>query len=140
MTDEELMFLAQDAAGHSHDLNTQTGAAIETLDEDVFTGANCLPPNTPRVDERLARPAKYDWLCHAETAAITEAARSGSATEGATMALTWYPCLPCAHAIVRAGIKRLVCIPARMDDPRYTFAGATEVLRANGVEIVEKAA
>ena len=138
MTDDELMALARDAAGLSPDPNTQTGAAILTAEGAIYTGRNDLPPNVDRRPERLERPAKYDWLCHAEVSAIADAAKNGSATYGATMALTWYPCLPCAHAMVRAKIKRLVCVPARMDDPRYTFAGATEVLLANGVEIVER--
>jgi dCMP deaminase len=45
---------------------------------------------------------------HAEINAITQAAKHGNATDGATMYLTTQPCGECAKAIVGAGIKRVV--------------------------------
>ena len=44
---------------------------------------------------------------HAEKVLISQAARKGIATEGASMAITVYPCPDCAEAVAEAGIKRL---------------------------------
>ena len=45
---------------------------------------------------------------HAEMNALTQAARKGHATEGATAYVTNMPCTACAKALVAAGIKRVV--------------------------------
>ncbi|MFY9745597.1 MAG: anti-phage dCTP deaminase [Acidobacteriaceae bacterium] len=45
---------------------------------------------------------------HAEMSALTDAARRGVATAGATMYVTTFPCHLCAPHIVAAGIKRVV--------------------------------
>lgn len=135
-SDRRLLELAYEARQDSHDPDTHLGVVIACQSGPIISGSNCLAPNVEPTSERLTRPAKYDWVDHGEIVAIAKAAVQGTSTRGATMALTWYPCLRCAAAVARAGIKRLVCVPARMDDPRYTFAGATEVLERNGIEII----
>ena len=45
---------------------------------------------------------------HAEQNAIAQAARSGVATEGATLYCQMCPCYTCAKMIINAGIKRVV--------------------------------
>ena len=45
---------------------------------------------------------------HAEMNALTQAARRGHATEGATAYVTNMPCTACAKALIAAGIKRVV--------------------------------
>lgn len=42
---------------------------------------------------------------HSEVSAITEAAKAGIPTNGATMYVTRYPCEACARTIVNAGIS-----------------------------------
>jgi diaminohydroxyphosphoribosylaminopyrimidine deaminase/5-amino-6-(5-phosphoribosylamino)uracil reductase len=71
---------------------------------------------------------------HAETEAI---GRAGKAARGATMYVTLEPCAhegktpPCADAIIRAGIKRVV---SAMEDPNPQVAGrGYERLRARGI-------
>ena len=59
-------------------------------------------------DERKERPEKYWWFEHAERNAIYAAARTGFATDGATIVVTHPPCMDCARAIVQAGIKRVI--------------------------------
>jgi dCMP deaminase len=46
---------------------------------------------------------------HAEQNAIVQAARVGSALEGATIYCKMTPCYVCAKMIINAGIKRVVC-------------------------------
>ena len=58
--------------------------------------------------ERMERPEKYYWIEHAERSAIYEAARFGRPLEGATMYVTWFPCMDCARGIVETRIKALV--------------------------------
>lgn len=45
---------------------------------------------------------------HAESAAIIDAARSGSSTKKATMYVTTFPCHECARHIVAAGIREVI--------------------------------
>ena len=44
---------------------------------------------------------------HSEIKVITEAAKMGVSTNGATLIVTRYPCEACARAIVNAGIKKV---------------------------------
>ncbi|QYX58631.1 bifunctional diaminohydroxyphosphoribosylaminopyrimidine deaminase/5-amino-6-(5-phosphoribosylamino)uracil reductase RibD [Roseovarius sp. SCSIO 43702] len=75
---------------------------------------------------------------HAEAVALAEA---GGAAEGATAYVTLEPCShhgetpPCAEALIRAGVARVV-VPIPDSDPRVSGKGLA-MLRAAGVEVVE---
>lgn len=73
---------------------------------------------------------------HAETEALAEA---GELARGATAYVTLEPCAhhgrtpPCAHALVNAGVARVV---TAMDDPDRRVAGEGHaILRAAGIEV-----
>ncbi len=74
---------------------------------------------------------------HAEAVALTEAA---GAARGATAFVTLEPCshygltLPCAYALVAAGIKRVVVAVPRDPDERVRGRGI-DILIANGVHV-----
>ena len=77
---------------------------------------------------------------HAEINALSDAARHGNDTRGATLYVTLEPCStygrtpPCTEAIIAAGISRVV-IGAMDPNPRH--AGRAEaLLRAAGIEVV----
>jgi cytidine deaminase len=53
---------------------------------------------------------EYGRAVHAETAAITDAARRGVSVQGATLYCTTFPCHLCAKHIIAAGIQRVVYI------------------------------
>ena len=95
------------AVQHSHDQDTQNGAVLVTSRQTIFA-ANCVPPGVARHEHRLARPFKYDFIEHAERAAIYKAAAAGAATAGATLYCPWFACTDCARAIVMAGIREVV--------------------------------
>lgn len=61
----------------------------------------------PLSGSRVAAVMEYVRAAHAEQSAITDAARRGSAVEGAQMAVTTFPCHECARLIVAAGIERV---------------------------------
>lgn len=95
----------------SDDTVTKTGAVIVGPDfsKILAWGANHFPSGLNPTSEKIAdKDWKYKHIIHAETAAIFDAARRGSATQGAIMYMPWIPCTPCATAIVDAGIKKLV--------------------------------
>jgi dCMP deaminase len=95
------------AAQHSHDPETQNGAVLVTNRLTIYA-ANCIPKAVALQEHRLARPFKYDFIEHAERAAIYKAASAGAATAGATLYCPWFACTDCARAIVSAGIKEVV--------------------------------
>ncbi|MBA4120627.1 MAG: bifunctional diaminohydroxyphosphoribosylaminopyrimidine deaminase/5-amino-6-(5-phosphoribosylamino)uracil reductase RibD [Isosphaera sp.] len=76
---------------------------------------------------------------HAEVEAIADARARGHGTAGATALVTLEPCNhhgkqpPCTEAILRAGVRRVVCARA---DPNPLAAGGADRLRAAGVEVV----
>ncbi|WP_422936597.1 bifunctional diaminohydroxyphosphoribosylaminopyrimidine deaminase/5-amino-6-(5-phosphoribosylamino)uracil reductase RibD [Sinomonas sp. P47F7] len=75
---------------------------------------------------------------HAEADAIANATRAGIDLAGATMFVTLEPCNhtgrtgPCAQAIIRAGVGRVVYA---IDDPHRAAAGGAGTLRAAGVQV-----
>ena len=76
---------------------------------------------------------------HAEIVALTDAARRGKATAGATAYVTLEPCShhgrtgPCCDALIAAGIKKVV---ASITDPNPLVAGQGFArLRAAGIEV-----
>lgn len=68
---------------------------------------------------------------HAEQNALLQAAKFGTAVEGATLYCKMTPCRICAMMIINAGIKRVVCEKRYHDDK-----GTIELLKQAGVELV----
>jgi dCMP deaminase len=67
---------------------------------------------------------------HAEQNALLQAAKFGTAVEGATLYCKMTPCRTCAMMIINAGIKRVVCEKRYHDDK-----GTIELLKQAGVEL-----
>jgi dCMP deaminase len=106
---EWLRIAAQEAARGSDDPHTQNGAVIVPRTPSfVCIGVNRVPSGVWAAPDRLARPAKYEYIEHAERAAIYAAARVGTQTLGATLYCPWFACMDCARAIIMAGISEVV--------------------------------
>jgi diaminohydroxyphosphoribosylaminopyrimidine deaminase/5-amino-6-(5-phosphoribosylamino)uracil reductase len=95
-------------------------------------GCVLLGPDGSEIAEGFHRGAGTP---HAEAAALAEA---GDAARGATAVVTLEPCNhtgrtgPCAEALVKAGIERVVFA---QPDPNPVAAGGAEALRAAGIGV-----
>lgn len=92
--------------------------------------------NNRVIGEGFTQPAGH---AHAEVQALNDAASRGEDVRGATVYVTLEPCShygrtpPCADALIRAGVGRVV---AAVADPNPLVAGqGTAKLRAAGIEV-----
>jgi dCMP deaminase len=104
-----LRIAASEAAAGSHDLHTQNGAILVPRGQSyACVGVNRTPDGVWAAADRLARPAKYDYIEHAERSAIYRAAKIGTPTAGSTLYCLWFACADCARAIISAGVREVV--------------------------------
>jgi dCMP deaminase len=133
-----LRLAAQHARYSSEDARTQNAAILHCGDYTI-AAANRYPIRRWASGEYLNPPLKYEYIEHAERGAIYEAARSGRATDGATLYAVWFSCPDCSRAIIGAGIKTVVgSLHAREATPeRWTVAVARgeSMLRDAGVNM-----
>ncbi len=98
----------------------RSGCVIIKNKRIVSTGYVGSPVNTVHCDDVghemhiVTENGKESQHCirttHAEQNAIVNAARFGTALDGATLYCHMTPCYVCAKMIINAGIKRVVCI------------------------------
>lgn len=108
--DARFFAMAELAATWSKDLKKQVGAVLVSPDcRKVSYGYNGFPAGMDdEIFGMMDRDQKNRYALHAEANAI---ANAGTDLNGWTMYVTSAPCLPCALAIHRAGIQRLVTPP-----------------------------
>lgn len=135
-TDAEFLKMARDAAKNSPDRSTKVGCIIVTQKGFTLPGWNTFPCGIEDREERHERPAKYQWIEHAERNAIYDAAADGIALHGSAMYLTGEPCVECARAIINSGI-RVVAIGSHTFDERWaeSLALARSMLVEAGVVV-----
>lgn len=103
------MKMVYEWASFSKDPRTKIGAVIVRDDVPISVGFNNFPRKVLDFEERYAnREEKYKFVCHAEVSAITNAARIGCSTLGATMFTQGQPCNECCKSVINCGIKRIV--------------------------------
>jgi dCMP deaminase len=94
------------------------------------------------ITARWDRPAKYTWICHAETNAVFNAARHGIELLGSTAYLNVgvEPCAGCANALAQAGIKHVVIPDIEFkgvgNGVNYDCAVGAEILHEAGIDVV----
>jgi len=137
--DTRWLELATQIGSWSKDQSRQVGCVIVGSANQILTaGYNGFVRGVDdKRNDRHERPAKYDWTEHAERNAIYNAARTGVALQGATMYLPWFPCAPCARAIVQVGLKTLVAIKLTVEDSQWDdqFKISELLLQEAGVEV-----
>jgi len=133
-----MMDEARLAARASHDSDKQVGAVVVSACGRRMLGANRLPRGLRcDVPERHLKPHKDDYMEHAERDVLFAAARAGFPLAGATMYLNWWPCGPCARAIVAFGLSRVVGARPDFGQAKYgtSFRNSLEILREGGVAL-----
>ena len=137
--DTKFMNLARHVSTWSKDRSKKLGCVIVGPGHNILTlGYNGFPRRVnDNVEARHQRPAKYLWSAHAERNAIANAAKIGTALDGSTIYLSWYPCAGCACEIIQAGILHIHAVNVNLDDPNWadSFAVAKEMLAEAGVAI-----
>jgi dCMP deaminase len=126
------------AAALSTDPSTQNAAVIVVAGIPACWGVNRFPHGVVDKPERWERPAKYQYVEHAERNAIYAAARHGIQTLGATMYCCWHACADCSRAIIEVGIAEIVGHrPDWRKDDRWAASVAIghEMLREAGVKM-----
>lgn len=112
--DEYFVALAELVCYRSKDRSTKVGAVVVGPDNEIrTTGYNSFVRGIDDdVEARHARPAKYEWIEHAERNSIYNAARHGAALKGCRMYINWggYPCADCARAIIQTGIIEVIMV------------------------------
>ena len=95
--DQYFLDIARAVAWKSKDPKCQVGAVIVSEDQLVLaTGFNGLARGVFDAEDLLQdAKEKLRWICHAETNAIFNAARTGASLKGCTIFVTKFPCLVC---------------------------------------------
>ena len=138
MDTEQLIAAAIAAARSSPNLVRHVGAVLLSADgKTTISRCNTFPDGVQDTEERHAGNGRLVWQEHAERNAIFAAARVGMATEGATLACSYFPCLECARAIVQSGIRHLHTLPPDLTDPVWgvSFGPSQAILREGGVQV-----
>lgn len=137
--DNRMMGLADQIALWSKEHGKRVGAVIVGPHNEIrSTGYNGLARKIEEKPERHVRETgmKWLWSVHAEVAAITNAARVGTAIDGCTIYTSVHPCADCAKAIIQSGITKVVtrAIP---EDSNWaqSFAVSKEMLSEAGVKV-----
>ena len=122
--------------------NRKMGAVIVRDKRILTTGYNGAPQGIKPCVERgeclrrkLGIPsgtrAEVCYAVHAEQNALIQAARMGVSVYGATMYVTYSPCIICARLLINAGIVRVIY---RYD---YPDEFSREILKEAGVGLIK---
>lgn len=138
---DDLVMLAEYAQQHSPDPSTVNAAVLYTYMGMLrqTLAVNEFPKGVRYSDDRWGRPQKYDFIAHAEEAAILKASRLGLATAGTTLVCPWAACATCARLIVQAGCSHLVTLKPQDADTHErwaeSIAQAMTILDEGGVKV-----
>jgi dCMP deaminase len=96
-------------AQRSLDEQTKHGCVVVGESNTLLSvGYNSPPRGCNDKDIPKVRPAKYNYMRHAEENAISNAARVGTSLFGSTFYITGHPCHNCFGMIKNVGAKRIV--------------------------------
>lgn len=124
----------------SKDPHTKVGCILLTPDFSriLSTGINGFPrgldDNNP---QRWERPQKYNFVCHAESNGIANAARTGTPLDGAIIVVTKFPCSNCAKLLIQSGISKIYTVKGDYTHPVWgdDIKISEEMFNELGIEI-----
>ena len=128
LLDIRYMRMARIWAENSYCKRRQVGALIVKEKMIISDGYNGTPSGFENVCEDENNVTK-PYVLHAEANAITQIARSGNNSDGATLYVTTSPCIECAKLIIQAGIKRVVY------GEKYRIEDGIRLLERAGIEL-----
>lgn len=133
--DEYFMDIAAVIATRATCARKHVGAVIVRDRTILSTGYNGSIRGTPHCDEagHLMEDGHCVRTIHAEINAVIQAAKNGTAIEGASIYVTASPCWNCFKAIANAGIRRVVFGEFYRDERIFDAA------RQLGMELVQLA-
>src|SRR6056297_2831562 len=104
--DAYFLAIAEAVSRRSPDPSTKHGCVLVDADRRVVaTGYNGPVAGLPNAMVPLERPAKYDWLIHAEDNAVAFARCD---LRGSTAYVTGPPCSACFRRLLQVGVRRIV--------------------------------
>lgn len=117
--DHYFMKLAYNVAERSTCERATVGAVLVRDHRIIATGYNGSIAGDPHCDEagHLMRDGHCIRTLHAEMNAILQCASNGVSTNGATVYVTFFPCLNCTKALIQAGITKVLYANDYHNDP-----------------------
>ena len=107
---QNYMDIAEAVAQRSHDAETKVGAVLinNTSGAIIATGYNGFVRGAD--DEMLpnTRPAKYEYIVHAEQNLICNSARHGISMNNCSLVCTLSPCKLCMRMLLNCGITKVI--------------------------------
>ena len=135
--DDYFMQLAHSVAEKSKD-DKKVGVVIVRGNDLLSIGFNGFPRGVHDEVQRFEHPYKESFMEHAESNAVNNAARNGTAIIGSKAYVTWFPCDGCARRFIQAGVREVVY--GRVPDTTHarwgtSFVVAMEMFDEAGVSI-----
>jgi len=107
--DTWFMTLAFIVSQRSLDPSTKHGCIAVDSDRTILSvGYNSPPRGCDDSKIPLTRPEKYDYMEHAESNSINNAARSGTSLKGCIFYITGEPCPACLRKMINVGCTRII--------------------------------
>ena len=130
------MNIAREVATRSTCERKHVGAVIVRDKTILSTGYNGSVRGLPHCDDEghMMEDGHCVRTIHAETNAIIQAAKNGTAIDGATIYVTASPCWPCFKTIANAGIRKIVFGEFYRDQRIF------ETAQRLGIELVDHSA
>src|SRR5215468_2726074 len=122
--DQYFMDIARQVATRATCDRKHVGAVVVRDRTILSTGYNGSIRGLPHCDEvgHLMEDGHCIRTVHAESNAIVQAAKNGTAIDGAGIYVTASPCWPCFRLIANAGMKRIVFGEFYRDQKIYEFS------------------
>lgn len=136
--DSWFMTLCFVIAQRSLDKDTKHGCVITDKSRSILSvGYNSPPRGCIDSAIPLERPVKYDFMQHAESNAIVNAARCGTPLFGSVFYITGPPCCACFGKILNVGACKIVYGPISHKRTEGQIK-AIEIMKMNqSIEIIE---
>lgn len=97
----------------------QVGCVLVKNNRIIAQGYNGFLPGCPH--ESKVRNGHEQATIHAEQNAVTDCAKRGVSTEGATAYITHYPCINCMKILCAAGISHIFYINDYKNDELVSY-------------------